>query len=109
GANCSSIGQDAGVNQSTIQSLNPGIDCTGPLSAGGDPVCTRQYTPQCTLNATATNQSCSGLAATWNISASDFVQYNDNVNDTCGNLTVGQPVRTSASARNVAAVCCQAD
>lgn len=28
GANCSSIGQDAGVNQSTIQSLNPGIDCT---------------------------------------------------------------------------------
>jgi hypothetical protein len=28
GADCTSIGQGAGVSQSTIQSLNPGINCT---------------------------------------------------------------------------------
>ena len=28
GANCTSIGQDAGVSLSTIQSLNPGMNCT---------------------------------------------------------------------------------
>jgi hypothetical protein len=27
GANCTSIAQQAGVNQSTIQSLNPGVNC----------------------------------------------------------------------------------
>jgi len=90
GGNCTSIAQQAGVNQSTIQSLNPGVNCSGPLSTS-DLVCTRQYLPKCTLNATATNQTCDGLAGNWNISSSDFVQYNDNVNGTCGNLTIGQP------------------
>jgi hypothetical protein len=28
GGNCTSIAQQAGVNQSTIQTLNPGINCT---------------------------------------------------------------------------------
>jgi hypothetical protein len=127
GGNCTSIAQQAGVNQSTIQSLNPGVNCTffrtrfnfkkskslrvflsfffffvttgnGSLSTS-DPVCTRQYLPKCTLNATATNQTCDGLAGNWNISTSDFVQYNDNVNGTCGNLTIGQPVRGALAAK----------
>ncbi|KAN0118397.1 hypothetical protein V8E52_005127 [Russula decolorans] len=89
GANCTSIAQQADVNLTTIQSLNPGVNCSGPLSSN-DTLCTRQYTPKCTLNETATNQTCDGLASTYNLSTTDFVNYNDNVNGTCGNLTVGQ-------------------
>ena len=63
-----------------------------PLSTGAS-VCMKQYTPACTLNATPTNQTCTGLAAKSNITTNAFVQYNDDVDDACGNLTVGQPVR----------------
>ncbi|KAH9985729.1 hypothetical protein BJV77DRAFT_951593 [Russula vinacea] len=83
GANCSAIGLQAGVNQSSIQSINPDVDC-GTL-------CLQQYTPTCTLNATATSQVCGALAEDWNITSSDFVEYNDNVNATCDNLVIGQP------------------
>ena len=121
-SNCTSIAKEANINQSTIQSLNPGVDCTsfrtrfgkseayessyfvttgsGTLPDG--PLCTRQYTPKCTLNATATEQTCKGLADKSNISTTDFVKYNDNVGDTCANLTVGQPVRRTISAKRAA-------
>ena len=69
----------------------------GTLSTGAS-VCTKQYTPACTLNATATNQTCTGLAAKSNITTNAFVQYNDDVDDACGNLTVGQPVGGCISA-----------
>ncbi|KAF8477975.1 hypothetical protein DFH94DRAFT_75096 [Russula ochroleuca] len=88
GANCTSIGEQAGVNQSTIQSINPGTDCN---DFPGGTLCLKQWTPTCTLNATATNQTCDALADVWNITSSDFVEYNDNVNDTCSNLVIGQP------------------
>lgn len=119
GSDCSSIGQQAGVNPSMIQSMNPSIDCTffrthsrrseayepslffvttgnGSLSAG-DPVCTKQFTPNCTLNATATSQTCNGLANTSNITTNDFVNYNSDVG--CNNLTIGKPVRGAISAK----------
>lgn len=51
------------------------------------------YQPICTLNETATNTTCDGLASQWNISQADFINYNDNVNDNCTDLVVGQPVR----------------
>jgi len=71
---------------------------TSPLSAG-DSMCTRQFTPNCTLNDTATAKTCNDLANKWNISATNFVLYNDNVDDNCANLTTGQSV-SGASALN---------
>jgi hypothetical protein len=61
------------------------------LSAGS--LCLRQWTPVCAINATATSQTCDSLAEKWNITPSIFVNYNDNVNDACSNLVIGQPVR----------------
>ncbi|KAF8470939.1 hypothetical protein DFH94DRAFT_205359 [Russula ochroleuca] len=88
GATCTSIGEQLGLNPSTIQSMNPGVNCND-LSAGA--LCLKQWTPVCTLNATATSQTCDGLAEKWDITQSDFVNYNDNVNDACSNLVIGQP------------------
>jgi hypothetical protein len=63
----------------------------------GGTLCLQQYTPTCTLNATATSQVCGALAEDWNITSSDFVEYNDNVNATCDNLVIGQPVRVPSA------------
>ncbi|KAH9992904.1 hypothetical protein BJV77DRAFT_1000571 [Russula vinacea] len=95
GANCTSVGQDADVDPSTIQSMNPGINCND-LSAGS--LCLRQWTPVCAINATATSQTCDSLAEKWNITPSIFVNYNDNVNDACSNLVIGQPYCVSINA-----------
>lgn len=65
-------------------------DATLPTNSS---VCLRQYTPTCTLNATATDKTCDGLASKWSISVDDFVEYNDDVDQGCDNLVVGQPVR----------------
>jgi hypothetical protein len=62
------------------------------LTPGND-VCMAQYLPTCTLNKTATSSTCDGLATTWNITVANFVAYNNNVNDDCNNLVVGDPVR----------------
>ncbi|KAH9964996.1 hypothetical protein BC827DRAFT_1153909 [Russula dissimulans] len=86
-----SIEQEIGVNKSVLVSMNPSLDCNGPLTTGIS-ICTRQYTPICTLNATATSADCSPLASKGNITTSNFVQYNDDV-DSCGNITAGRSVR----------------
>jgi hypothetical protein len=52
-----------------------------------------QYTPNCTLNDTATSQTCDGLAAKWNLTVTRFVEYNDDIDDSCNDLVVGDPVR----------------
>jgi hypothetical protein len=52
-----------------------------------------QYTPNCTLNDTATSQTCDGLAAKWNLTVTRFVEYNDDISDSCNDLVVGDPVR----------------
>ena len=59
----------------------------------GDMLCTKQYTPVCTKNATATGSTCDGLANAWNITKDNFVQYNDGINDSCDDLVSGNPVR----------------
>jgi len=46
----------------------------------------------CTLNATATEPTCDGLASTFNLTKDEFFQLNDDVDSNCGNLTVGNPV-----------------
>jgi len=88
GDNCDSFAQQAGVDRSVITSLNPGANCDA-LQAG-DELCTRAFLPLCTLNATATSTTCGGLANQWQITTSDFIEYNDNVNQDCSNLNVGQ-------------------
>ena len=41
----------------------------------------------------ATETTCNNLAAEWELSVSDFVQLNDDVDDACDDLVVGQNVR----------------
>ncbi len=59
-----------------------------------------EFTPVCTLNATATETTCNYLLKpTTNVtSVAQFVQMNDNVDDKCDNLVIGGPVRVSRSA-----------
>lgn len=87
---CDTLAAKLAANQTEILSMNPGINCNGTLPAG-IVLCTRAYTPACTLNATATDTTCDGLASQWNITQATFVGYNDNVNLTCTDLVVGQP------------------
>lgn len=51
------------------------------------------YTPTCYVNQTATETTCNYLLARWELTVADFVALNDNVDDACGNLVIGQPVR----------------
>jgi hypothetical protein len=55
-------------------------------------MCTKQYTPVCTKNVTATSTTCDGMLSTWNLTVTAFVELNDNVNDAC-NIDVGGIVR----------------
>ncbi|KAI0292382.1 hypothetical protein BC826DRAFT_438883 [Russula brevipes] len=89
-ATCDSIEQEAEVNRTVLENMNPGIKCDGTLTPG-DHVCTMQYTPNCTLNDTATSQTCDELAAKWNLTVTRFVEYNDDINDSCNDLVVGDP------------------
>ncbi|KAI0246370.1 hypothetical protein BJV78DRAFT_1255408, partial [Lactifluus subvellereus] len=88
GDTCTSIGQLVGANQSALESMNPGMKCNGALTPG-DVMCTKWYTPACTLNQTATSTTCDVLATTWNITVDDFVEYNGQVNNDCNNLVIG--------------------
>ena len=116
-ASCAAIEAGSDVNTSAIESMNPGVNCTSLqnvsynalTSAGlprqhhlggdpstivaGSPLCTRQYTPVCTLNGTATSDTCDDLVTLYNMTVSDFVEYNDDVDDKCDDLVVGNPVR----------------
>ncbi|KAI9448919.1 hypothetical protein F5148DRAFT_689899 [Russula earlei] len=89
-ATCASIEQNIGINRSAIETMNPGVLCNTTLTVGNY-LCTKQYTPICTLNETATTQKCDQLAAKWNITTSEFVQYNDDVDDACDDLVPGNP------------------
>ena len=44
------------------------------------------------MNQTATETTCDYLLAQWGLTVSDFVALNDNVDDACDNLVIGQPV-----------------
>lgn len=109
GETCDSLGASVGADQTAILTMNPGISCEGTLPSN-EPLCIRGWQPICTLNETATNTTCDGLASQWNITQPDFVNYNDNVNDNCTNLVVGQPYCVSIDGcypGNTAAVCQQ--
>ena len=52
------------------------------------------WTPSCTHEVVAQeNDTCATLAATWNITVSDLIQDNDNLDEACDNLVPGQQVR----------------
>jgi len=56
-------------------------------------VCTKQYTPVCTKNATATSTTSDPLTNAWNLTTAAFVLLNDDVDDGGDDLVVGNPVR----------------
>ncbi|KAF8263188.1 hypothetical protein EI94DRAFT_1704188 [Lactarius quietus] len=89
GATCDSIAGQVSLTTAELQSLNPTTDCSSPLTVGGR-LCIQVNTPACTNYATATDTSCDGLAAQYGLSATQFVAYNDDVNNDCSNLVVGQ-------------------
>ncbi len=123
GETCDTLGAKLGANQTAILSMNPGISCkcpryypcfvlffssreltkrrtfSPPISTTGDgtlpakELCIKSWLPTCTLNATATDTTCDGLASKWNITQQAFVNYNDNVNNNCNDLVTGQAVR----------------
>ena len=73
--------------------LNSNVLLTGDSSlTSGTSICLKQYTPLCTLNDTATTTECTPLTTKWNITTSNFVEYNEDVDD-CNNITSGKPVR----------------
>ncbi|KAN0139696.1 hypothetical protein V8E53_002358 [Lactarius tabidus] len=109
GDTCDSLGANTGANQTAILTMNPGISCDGSLPSN-KPLCIKSWQPICTLNETATNTTCDGLASQWNITQQDFVSYNDNVNSNCTNLVAGQPYCVSIDGcypGNTAAICQQ--
>jgi hypothetical protein len=57
----------------------------------------RQYTPTCTLNATATYDKCNDLAMQFNITVPDLIEYNDDIDEKCDNLVAGKLVRVNPS------------
>ncbi|KAI0292840.1 hypothetical protein B0F90DRAFT_222249 [Multifurca ochricompacta] len=89
GDTCASIAPQLGLNQSDVESMNPGVNCSSSALPSGKSLCTRAYTPVCTLNATATQTTCDELAATWEITVNSFVAFNDDVDDACDDLVVG--------------------
>ncbi|KAI9430882.1 hypothetical protein H4582DRAFT_1151783 [Lactarius indigo] len=116
GETCDTLGALLGANQTAILSMNPGVSCKSLLCfvlfsrsrdlnwdvhlfpttgestlPAGEVLCIKTWDPTCTLNATATDTTCDGLASKWNITQADFINYNDNVNSNCTDLVSGQP------------------
>jgi len=89
GDNCDSKAAEYGLTKSELQSMNPTTDCNQPLPLIGR-LCVKMQKPNCTRNATATDTTCNALAAQWELTPILFVGYNDNVNDDCTNLVIGQ-------------------
>ncbi|KAI0247488.1 hypothetical protein BJV78DRAFT_1285478 [Lactifluus subvellereus] len=100
GDTCTSIGQQVGVGQQALESMNPGINCGSTLTPG-EAICTKQRTPTCILNKPATSnlKTCDQLAAAYGITMDDLIAYNDNVNNNnCDNLVIGNTYCVSISA-----------
>ncbi|KZV67099.1 hypothetical protein PENSPDRAFT_654366 [Peniophora sp. CONT] len=93
---CSTISAWSEVSVSTIESLNPGIECNTP-GMGVSSVCLQQILLPCTLNATAWESTCNDLAGEYQLSTDQFVQLNDNVNAACSNLIAGEPYCVSTA------------
>jgi hypothetical protein len=94
GLNCTSL-QNVSYNALTSAGLprQHYIGSDPSTIVVGSSICTRQYTPVCTLNVTATSDTCDDLATSYNITVTDFVEYNDDVDDKCDDLVVDNPVR----------------
>jgi len=92
GETCDALASKLGLSQTSIESLNTGITCNGASAiSANQELCIKGQTPTCASYATATDTTCDGLASQGNITPKEFVQYNENVNDDCTNLVVGQP------------------
>ncbi|KAH8989307.1 hypothetical protein EDB83DRAFT_2325597 [Lactarius deliciosus] len=85
-----------GLSQADILSFNSGISCDGPIPAG-KVLCIKQPmqqsllaqkpAPACKTQATATDTTCDALATKFGLTRQKFVEYNDNVNSDCTNLS----------------------
>ncbi|KAF8263192.1 hypothetical protein EI94DRAFT_1704192 [Lactarius quietus] len=89
GATCDSIAAQCGFKKSILQSMNAGINCRGTLPAG-QTLCVQAHQPGCKQHAVATCTTCDALAALYNLTPDEFVDYNNSVNDDCTNLVVGK-------------------
>ncbi|GJE85421.1 hypothetical protein PsYK624_015000 [Phanerochaete sordida] len=86
---CASITAWSGVTTDELMALNPDLhDCGPPMDV--HEVCLRSYTPTCVVWQPATETTCEGLAAAWQITPADFVALNDDVDDACDDLVVGE-------------------
>ncbi|VDB92375.1 unnamed protein product [Peniophora sp. CBMAI 1063] len=84
---CASISAWSLIPVSSIQNMNPGVSCNAPMNT--PTVCLQQFKPTCTLNSTAWETTCNDQASHFNLSVSDFVLLNDNVDNACDNLQIG--------------------
>ncbi|KAI0316302.1 hypothetical protein OF83DRAFT_1173016 [Amylostereum chailletii] len=89
GESCQSLSSTYYVPIATIEGCNPNLDCDNPFTTR-TPVCLRQYTPPCTVDVPASETTCQSLIYQWKITQSQFVQMNDDVDDACDNLVIGQ-------------------
>lgn len=93
---CATIEAWSGLTTEQLMALNPDLhDCGPPMDV--HEVCMRSYTPTCTVWQPATETTCNDLAATWQITVDEFVQLNDDVDDACDDLVVGQDYCVSDS------------
>ncbi|EKM57497.1 uncharacterized protein PHACADRAFT_206398 [Phanerochaete carnosa HHB-10118-sp] len=86
---CASIESWSGLTTEQLMALNPDLhDCGPPMDV--HEVCLDSYTPPCFLWVPANETTCDNLAVQWEISVALFVQYNDNVDDACDDLIIGE-------------------
>ncbi|KAI0092357.1 hypothetical protein BDY19DRAFT_991064 [Irpex rosettiformis] len=94
---CSDIASEMGVTVDEIKALNPGITCDAPINQVL--ICLRcSVHPTCQHTDVATTTTCQPLVEEYELSVDLFVQWNDNVNNDCSDLIVGQSYCVATSA-----------
>lgn len=71
------------LQRSSISGMHPYSEIT---------ICPTVFKPTCTLNSTAWETTCNDMAGHYNLTVSDFVLLNDNVDTVCDNLVIGDSV-----------------
>ncbi|KIP05926.1 hypothetical protein PHLGIDRAFT_481353 [Phlebiopsis gigantea 11061_1 CR5-6] len=87
---CASITAWSGLTAAQLEALNPDLhDCGPPMDV--QRVCLRYilHTYMCRKPDPHRNQL--RLSARWELTVADFVALNDNVDDACDDLAIGQP------------------
>ncbi|KZP05186.1 hypothetical protein FIBSPDRAFT_967496 [Athelia psychrophila] len=92
GDSCATITAWSGLTAAEIQALNPGVDCSQSLAPlVGHYFCVDSYVPACTHEVTVlSNDTCGSLETAWQVSEGDLLLLNDQLDDACDNLVVGE-------------------